>query len=323
MHFYWKSAGVLAACTLALAPLAHTHAAESFPSRPIKVMVGFAPGGSTDAPVRVLGELVSRKLGQPVVIENRTGVGGTMPAAALQNAAPDGYTLGITSLGMYRMPYTVGLNWDPVEDLSYVIGLTGYAFGVVVLESSPIKTWEDFVAAARKNPGAVTYGTTGIASTQHLTMEQISRQAGIELNHIPFKGSAEALQAVAGGHVDSAAETSAWAPFVQSGRMRALVTWGEERMAAFPDVPTLREVGIPMSQSSYWGLVAPKDTDPAIVAKLHDAFKDAMEQPAFAEALAKYDMVPHYRGSREFRDFGAQTMREQKEILDELGLSQK
>ncbi len=323
MSFIWKTAGAMAACSFAFAPFAHADAAKDFPSRPIKLMVGFAPGGSTDAPVRVLAELASKRLGQPIVIENKTGVGGTMPAATLQNVNADGYTLGITSMGMYRMPYTVGIKWDPVEDLTPVIGLTGYAFGIVVQDSSPIKTWEDFVAAAKEKPGMITYGTTGIASTQHLTMEQISRHVGIELNHIPFKGSAEALQALAGGHVDSAAETSAWAPFVQSGRMRVLVTWGEKRLAAFPDVPTLREVGIPMSHTSYWGMVAPKDTDPAIVTKLHDAFKEAMEQPEFAEALAKYDMAPHYRSPQEFYEFGKQAMREQKEILDELGLIQQ
>lgn len=312
--------GFMVALTSFLAPV-EAVASDNFPSRPIKLMVGFAPGGSTDSPVRVLAELVSKTLGQTVVVENKTGAGGTMPAATLQNVPADGYTLGITSMGMYRMPYTLGIKWNPVEDLSYVIGLTGYAFGIVVQDSSPIKTWQDFVAAAKNQPGMLTYSTTGVASTQHLTMEQISRHAGVELNHIPFKGSAEAIQALMGGHVDMAAETSAWAPFVKANKLRLLVTWGEQRMKTFPDVPTLREVGIPMSQSSYWGIVAPKGTDPEVVKKLHDAFKLAMEQPGFAEALAKYDMLPHYRSSQEFYEFAAQTMKEQKEILDQLGLS--
>ncbi|SEB06410.1 tripartite tricarboxylate transporter substrate binding protein [Variovorax sp. YR216] len=293
----------------------------AYPTRPIKIVIGFAPGGSTDAPMRVLAEAVSKTLKQPVIIENRPGAGGTLPGVVLQNASNDGYTLGIASLGIYRLPFTTDIKWNPAKDLTYIIGLTGYAFGIVVPSSSSIKTWTDYVSAAKAKPGQLTYGSPGVATTNHLTMEQISRKAGIRLNHIPYKGTGETIQALLGAQIDSAAETSAWAPFVKEGKMRLLVTWGDRRMASFPDVPTLREVGIPITQTSHWGLVAPKGMDPAIVSKLHDAFKTAMQQPEFKQVLARYDMEPDYKSSADFHKFAIDTMKQEKEILDELGLS--
>lgn len=296
---------------------------EAYPTRPIKLMIGFAPGGSTDAPVRVLADLVSKTLKQPIVVENKPGVGGTMPVSTLQSSPADGYTLAITSAGMYRLPYTQGIKWDPSRDLAYVIGLTGYAFGIVVPASSPVKTMADYVAQAKASPGKLSYSTPGIATTNHLTMEQISTHYGIKLNHIPFKGSADSLNALLAGHVDSGAETSAFVPFVQSGKMRLIAVWGSKRMARFPDVPTLRELGVDIVQSSPWGLAAPKGTDPKIVAKLHDAFKAAMESPAFKETLSRFDMEPDYRTPKDFQLFAVESMRKEKEILDALGLSQK
>lgn len=295
----------------------------AYPSRPIKIMIGFAPGGSTDAPMRVLAEKAGAILQQPIVIENKPGVGGTLPAQNLQSAAPDGYTLGIASAGVYRLPYTNDIKWDPAKDLSYVIGLTGYAFGIVVPASSPIKTLKDYVAQARANPGKLTYSTPGIATTNHLTMEQLSRQFKIELNHIPYKGSADSLQALMRGLVDSAAETSAFVPFVDSGKMRLIAVWGNKRMARYPDVPTLKESGADIVQTSPWGLVGPRGLDPVIVVKLHDAFKQAMETKEFKDVLARYEMEPDYKSAKDYRDFAIDSMKREKDILDALGLSRK
>ena len=326
MRHHMKVAHCLAAVLCALALISSGRAAEpaaSFPSRPIKIFVGFPPGGSTDGPMRVLAAQASKLLKQPIIVENKTGAGGTMPAVALQSSSNDGYTLGVTSLGIFRLPYTTEIKWDPVKDLTYVIGLTGYTFGIVVPSSSPIRTWQDFLAAAKAKPGQLTYGTAGIATTQHLTMEQISRATGTELNHVPYKGTGNTVQALLGNEVDAVADTSAWAQFVRDGKMRVLVTWGPKRAASFPDTPTLHEVGIPITQTSQWGLIAPKDTNPVIVAKLHDAFKQAMEAPEFKQALAQYDMEPEYRNSKDFQQFAIDTMKKERTILDEPGLSRK
>jgi tripartite-type tricarboxylate transporter receptor subunit TctC len=162
-----------------------------------------------------------------------------------------------------------------------------------------------------------------VGTTNHLTMEQFSRAAGVKLNHVPYKGSAESLQALLAGHVQSAAETSAWVPYVESGKLRLLAVWSDKRMARFPDVPTLKELGIDIVQTSPWGLVAPKGTPQKTQARLHDAFKQAMEMPAFKEALARFDMEPAYRDPVQYQRFAVESMKREKEILDTLGLSLK
>src|SRR5574337_441947 len=174
-----------AACLIAVgAAFAQSALAQvAYPTRPIKIVIGFPPGGSTDTPMRVLAESVGKVLKQPVIIENRPGAGGTLPGIVMQSSSNDGYTLAIAAAGIYRLPYTQDLKWDPAKDLTYIIGLTGYAFGIVVPASSPVKTWPDYVTAAKAKSGEITYGTPGVATTQHLTMEQISRRAGIKLNH--------------------------------------------------------------------------------------------------------------------------------------------
>ena len=296
---------------------------DAYPSRPIKVMIGFAPGGSTDGPMRVLAEKVGGLLKQTVIIENKPGAGGVIPTQQLQSTAPDGYTLAIAPANVYRLPYTSGIKWDPAKDLTYVIGITGYAFGIVVPASSPIKTLQDLVDHAKARPGQLSYSTPGIATTNHLTMEQISRQFGIQLNHIPYKGSADSLQAVLSGQVDSAAETSAFVPFVDAGKLRLVVVWGAKRLARYPDVPTLKESGVNIVQNSPWGLVAPKGLDPAITSKLHDAFKQAMETREFKEVLAKYDMETDYRSQKDFQAFAVDAMKREKATIEALGLGQK
>lgn len=301
--------------------LSQAQSADSYPSRPIKIMIGFPPGGSTDAPMRALAEKASQILKQPVIIENKAGAGGTLAALQLQNVPNDGYTLAVAPIGVFRMPFVTDFKMEPLTDLEYVIGLTGYAFGIVVPESSPIKSFEDLVEYGKKN--TISYSTAGPMTSNHLTMEQIAARTGMQVSHIPYKGAAESVNAVLGGHVDASAEASSWAPHVKDGKLRLLVVWGNQRMKSFPDVPTLREVGIDMAQTSPWGIVAPKGTDPAIVAKIHDVFKEAMESPDFIRILDSYDMTPEYRSSEDYYNFAVQSTKEQKEVLDRLGLSKK
>src|SRR5450830_1398430 len=200
----------LAGSTLALGPLAAR--AQAFPARPVKLIVAFPAGGPTDITMRQLADNAGKILGQPVIVENKPGAGGTLPAQALQSSAADGYTVAQIPLGVFRMPYTTKINWDPVKDISYVINVTGYAFGLVVPSSSPIKTWADFVAYAKANPGKLTFGSTGTLTSPHLTMEQVAQKLGLQLTHVPYKGSADLMQAVLGGHVMAAADSTGFAP---------------------------------------------------------------------------------------------------------------
>jgi len=295
-------------------------AARAFPEKPIRVLVGFSAGGVTDIVVRALAESASTVFGQPIIVENKLGAGGVMPAYQLQNATPDGYPVGLIAHSVFRLPYISNIKWDPAADLDYIIRLTGFTWGLVVAADSPIKTFEDYVAYARKNPGRMTYGTVGSLTTQHLTMEQISATLGLQLTNVPYKGVAEALPALMGGHIMSVADASSWVPYVTSGKMRLLVVWTEKRVPRFPDVPTLREVGIDMVQTSPWGLAAPKGTPPEAIRRLHDGFRQAMAQKPFQDALANYDMEQQYMDGAAYRQFARDSIEKENRILASLNV---
>lgn len=316
-RWVWKSVCLLAT----FAGLSAVHAADNFPSRPIKLQVGFPAGGPTDITMRVIAEHASKTLGQPIVVENKPGAGGTLPATTVQMSPPDGYTIGQSPLGIFRMGYTQKMSWDPLKDLRYIINLTGYTFGLTVPANSPFNSWQDFVAYAKANPGKITYGSAGGNLTSpHLTMERIAEAAGIQLTHVPFKGSADLAQALLGGHVMAAADSSAFVPYVESGKAKLLNVWGEKRMERFPNVPTLKELGIDIVQTSPYGLVAPKGTPPEVVKKLHDAFKKALEDKSSIDALAKYDMLPNYMSSEQYTQFAREVSQREKVIIERLGL---
>jgi tripartite-type tricarboxylate transporter receptor subunit TctC len=295
--------------------------ASPWPTQPVKLMIAFPAGGPTDITMRVLADNAARLIGQQVVVENRPGAGGTLPAQQLLQARPDGHTLAQIPLGVFRLPYTTKISWDPVKDISYILGITGYAFGIVVPADGPIKSWGDFVAYAKANPGKLAYGSTGVLTSPHLTMEDIAQRLGLELNHIPYKGSADLMQSLLGGQLMAAADSTGFAPHVASGKLRVLNTWGEQRLAKFPDVPTLKELGLPIVQASPYGLGGPKGMEPALVQRIHDAFKQAMEQPNHIEALARYDQALLPMSPAQYTRFAEETFKREKALVDKLGLA--
>ena len=309
----------LAAATLAAASLGAQ--AQAFPAKPIKLVIAFPAGGPTDITMRQLADNAGKILGQPVIVENKPGAGGTLPAQLLQTSPADGYTLAQVPLGVFRLPYTTKISWDPVKDINYVLNVTGYAFGIVVPTESPIKSWSDFVAYAKANPGKLSYGSTGTLTSPHLTTELIAQKLGVQLNHIPYKGSAELAQAITGGHIMAAADSTGFAPLVKAGKLRVLNTWGEKRLDQFPEAPTLKELGLDIVQNSPFGIGAPRDTPPDVVKKLHDAFKKAMEDPSYVQALNRYDMVPMYMDSAQYTRFAQETFRTEKALVEKLGLA--
>ena len=308
------------AALLTTSSLAALASAQAFPAKPIKLVIAFPAGGPTDVTMRVLADNASKILGQAVVIENKPGAGGTLPAQGLQTSSADGYTLAQVPLGVFRMPYTTKMTWDPIKDLAYVLNVTGYAFGLVVPADSPLKSWTHFVGWAKANPGKLSYGSTGTMTSPHLTMELIAQKLGIELLHVPYKGSADLMQSILGGNIMAAADSTGFAPQVEAGKLRVLNTWGAERLAKFPDAPTLKELGLGLVQNSPFGIAAPRDTPPAVVKRLHDAFKQAMEQASYTSALAKYDMQPMYMSSAAYLKFAQDTFVREKALVEKLGL---
>ena len=298
--------------------------AADFPTKPVTLIVPWPPGGSTDVSFRVLAETTSKYLGQPVVIENKAGGSGTVGGATMAaTAKPDGYTVAQMPITMFRLPYMMNVSWDPLKDFSYIIHLTGYTFGVVVKTDSPWKTWNEFIAYAKANPNKVTYATPGAGTSLHITMETIAMRQGIKWIQVPMKGGGETTPAVLGGHVNATADSTGWAPQVDAGQLRLLVTWGNQRTKRWPNVPTLKELGYGIVSNSPFGIAGPKGMDPKVVKILHDAFKKGMEDPAYGKILEKLDMEPFYKNTEDYVKYVKELCAEEKEIVEKLGLKKK
>jgi tripartite-type tricarboxylate transporter receptor subunit TctC len=313
---------LLAAAAIAL--LSGIAQAQEFPNRPVTLIVPFPAGGSTDVSMRALALATEKHLARPILIENRSGAAGTLgPANMAANARPDGYTVGQLPLGIFRMPHMQKTTFDPATDFTYIINLTGYTFGVVVRADAPWKTFQEVIDYAKANPGKVNYGTPGAGTNLHITMEQIAKQKGIKWTQVPFKGGADNMNALLGGHIDLNADSTGWAELVNAGKFRLLVTWGAERTKNWPNVPTLKEVGFDMISNSPFGIGGPKGMDPTVVKVLHDAFKKGVEEQSYKDALAKLDMEPYYMNTTDYHAYAMQQTVEQKQLVEELGLKQQ
>jgi len=299
-------------------------AQEKFPSRPINLVCPWPPGGSTDRHLRTLAELAGKQLGQNVIVQNQPGGGGTNgPGAMALNAKPDGYTIAQYPLGMIRVAHMQKTQWHPLNDFTFIIGITGYTFGFVVRSDSPYKTFDDYVQAARKAPGQVSFGSTGVGTSPHLLIEQVSAAAKIELNHVPYKGNADQMQALLGGHIMGASDATGWDRFVDSGQMRLLVTFGDKRTKRWPSVPTAKELGYDVIGNSPYGLVGPKAMDPAIVKALHDAFKKAIDDPKHQELLDSLNQDLWYKSGEEYAAWARATHASERALIERLGLLAK
>ena len=306
---------------VALGILGSAAQAGDFPMRPVTLIVPWPAGGTTDVAIRALAEATERHLGQSIVIVNRPGVSGTLgPVQMATTATPDGYTISQIPLNVFRVPFERQTTFDPGKDLSYIIGLTGYTFGVVVQSDAPWKTFQDLLADAKARPGKITYGSPGFGTTPHVVMAQIARQQGIDWIHVPFKGTSETINAILGGHIDADADGSAWGPMVNEGKLRLLVTFGTARTANWPNVPTLEEIGIDMVAMAPYGLAGPKGMDSQIVKALHDAFKNGMTEPSYVATLKRLDQEPLYMNSEDYHSFAMRQLIEQKRLVEELGL---
>src|ERR1700730_4468067 len=295
--------------------------AQTFPTRPITFLIPYPPGGTTDVAARALAAATEKHLGQPIIIENKPGATGTLAAAQMAaTAKPDGYTVALIPISVFRLPFLNKTTFNPSEDFSYIIRVTGYTYGVVVKADAPWKTFEEFLADAKTNPGKVSYGTAGSNSRQPIAMSLIAKQRGIEWVHVPFRGTPDEVNAVLGGHVHAIADPTGWAPQVNSGQLRLLVTWSASRSASWPTVPTLKEVGIDMVVNSPYGFAGPKGMDPKVVTILHDAIKKGMAEPSFGAALALLDQEPLYLNTEDYRAYAMREIAEQRRIVQALRL---
>jgi tripartite-type tricarboxylate transporter receptor subunit TctC len=297
--------------------------AQAFPSKPIKLICPWPAGGATDAVMRALGDSAGKALGGTMVVENKAGASGMLGPNELVGARPDGYTLSQLTIGVARLPHMQKMQFDPLKDFTYIANLTGYTFGIVVKADSPIKTVKDLVDYAKANPDKFTYGSPGLGTTPHLAVEEFAFKAGVKMQHVPFKGFAEGMQALLGGHVMSHSDSTGWAPHVDAGTARLLATYGSKRTKRWPNVPTLTELGYETMAESPFGIGAPKGMEPALTRRLHDAFRKALEDPQVLATFEKYDQSVIYLNSTDYEKFIRETYVKEKVLIERLGLSLK
>jgi tripartite-type tricarboxylate transporter receptor subunit TctC len=292
--------------TLALALTAGAAAAQGFPSKPVKLIVPFSAGSGTDIAARAVAEAMSKGLGQPVVVENRPGAGGTIAAAAVAKGEADGHTILVPSSGHAVNPSIYpSLSYDTLKDLTGVTPLVSMPNVLVVNPSRGWKTVADVVAAAKAKPGALNYASAGVGSATHFNAEKFRLQAGFDAVHVPFKGTPEAISDVIGGRSDwFFAPLSSALPLIRDGKLQALAVSTSKRSSQLPEVPTTVEAGVPGSDYSFWvAFVVPSATPAAVVARLQQEAAKALAQPELVERLAKMGAEPFVMSSADFNAF--------------------
>jgi tripartite-type tricarboxylate transporter receptor subunit TctC len=298
--------------------------AQAFPNKPITLIVPWPAGGSTDRHLRAIADIAGKHLGQNVVVQNQPGGGGTLgPGNMALNAKPDGYTIAQFPMGMLRIPHMQKTAWHPINDFSFIMGVSGYTFGFVVKSDSPYKSFAEYMEAARKAPGKIDYGSTGTGTSPHLLIEEIADAAKVQLNHVPFKGNADLMTAVLGGHVMAGSDATGWDKYIDGGQMRLLATFGEKRTKRWPNVPTAKDLGYNVVGNSPYGFVGPKGMDPAVMKILHDAFKKAMDDPKHLEVLDQLNQDLWYRSGEDYAKWARETFAKDKALIERLGLSAK
>ena len=322
MNRFTRRAALVGASALPFAAAGAARAQAKFPDRPIRLIIPWAAGGPADAGFRILAQSVSKKLGQQVIVDNKAGASGIMGAMALQEAKPDGYTISQMHMSVLRQPLlNKQLTYNPINDLTYILQITGFVMGVVVHADAPWKTLPELLAYAKANPGKLNWGTLGIGSTQHLAMERVGiAQGGLSWTHAPYRGTADTLRALLGGEIDFASESSGWAPMVEAGQLRLLAVFTAERAKRFPNVPTVKELGIDVVIDSPGGLIGPKGMDPAVVAVLADAFRAAAQEPEHLKFLENMDQPLILLDGPAYKAAMAKTYEEEKELLRRLNL---
>jgi tripartite-type tricarboxylate transporter receptor subunit TctC len=298
-----------AAATPALASVGRSALAQDqYPSRPIRLVVPFPPGGSTDVIGRIVGNELQKRLGQSVVVENRPGASGSIGSSAVSRAAPDGYTLlfsNVASQGVMPALSPQAVTYDPVGDFTH-IGMIGvYWAALLVHPSFPARTLEEFVAEAKRRPGEINFATSGIGSSPHLFVEMLKAAAGINIVHVPYRGAGPALTAVLANEVPVMADSLPSAtPHIRSGALRALGVSSAQRVAAFPDLPTFAEQGYPkMAIDNWYGISAPPGLPAPIVGQVAEALNASLRDPAVADRLRQVGLEAKVMNGDEFRSF--------------------
>jgi len=298
---------VLFASIAALAA-ASANAEEGYPTKPITLIVPFPPGGVADIVARPVAEAMGRELKQPVVIDNKPGAGGGIGMGYVAKAKPDGYTLLLALSSISILPEADKITGRPtmyqLDQLVPIARVTADPTVLAVSAQSPWKTLQEFVADAKARPGAITYGSSGNYGTMHVPMEMFANSAGIKMLHVPYTGAGPAVVALLGGNIDAVSSgPSTVIQHIRAGRIRALASWGDKRLASLPEVPTLKELGYDAVFFQWSGLFAPAGTPEPILARLREAARAATSDPKFIAAMATVETPVQYLDAPDLRRF--------------------
>ena len=315
---------VILAAILSLA-LAGTSLAGEYPDKPIKFIINFSAGGTTDTAARLMTSKANEVLQQALICMNKPGAGGTLGVSEVARAKGNGYTIGTCNMpAVAIIPQIREVPYKPFKDLVQVCAVMPYEYGLMVRGDAPWKTWEEFVAYVKKNPGKVTYGSPGTGTTNHLVTARIGKELGLDWKHVPFQGGVKETAALLGGHVDMINNTTASvASSIKAGKIRMLLVTSEDRFAMVPDVPTMKEKGFKFSQISYMSVVAPAGTPQVALDKLSEAFKAACADKGVVKACGKLDLHPKFMPGKQYQTLLQELSTEWGALLPELGVKVK
>ena len=310
---------------LGLIALAQAAAAQPWPSKPIRLIVTFPPGGTSDIVARLVGERLGARLGQPIVVDNRPGVAGILGTELGVRSAPDGYTLVLTSTAPIAFaPSTPKpLSYDPVKDLAHVAIIGTIPLAFVVKNDLPAKSVREVVAQAKERPGALNFSSSGNATPSHFMLERFKLSAGVNIAHVPYKGSAPALNDIMGGRIDGTIDSMpALLAQVRAGKVKALAVSGRERAAQLPDVPTLAESGYPdLVVNTWFGIAVPAGTPPDIVQRLNQEILAAIQQPDVKGRLDELSFAPSPMAPAEVQRFVQSEIERWRPVVQAAGIS--
>jgi tripartite-type tricarboxylate transporter receptor subunit TctC len=300
-------------------------AAEDFPTRPIRLVVPYPPGGPTDVVARIVATAMSAKLGQPMVVENRPGgAAGTVGGRYVASADPDGYTLVMSQVGSLTIaPFLYKLDYDPMKDFA-PIGIVAETPEILTINPSlPAMTVAEFVAYAKSIPGKLNFASPGVGTLPHLLGEQLQLTAGIKLTHVPYRGAAPAVSDLLGGQVQVMFDaTTVLLPHIEAGRLRALAISSAKRIVQMPNVPTVAEAGYPQLTESLWtALLAPRATPEPIIQRLNTAVNESVKTPEVQKAYANLDVVTRTVSPRELKAFMAEEVRKWQQVVARAGIN--
>jgi tripartite-type tricarboxylate transporter receptor subunit TctC len=295
--------------------------ASDYPTKPINLLIGYSAGGSTDLTTRALASEVAEILKRPIISSNQVGASGTLVLGRVKGEKNDGYTIyNAPTANFCRIPHLQAVPYDPLKDFTFIMQYGLYQYGIVVGADAPWKTLEELLDYAKKNPNKIKYATSGLGSGQHLVMEYLAKKLGIKWDHVPFVGGTQAVAALLGGHVQVVSQTPEWKEHVLAGKLRLLVVCTNQRMNAFPNVPTLIEKGFNFAVHSGLSFMGPAGMPPTVVEKLQNAFAEAMKSKVFLEAMDKFDLPPAYLGSDALTKLIIKDYQETGELIKGLGI---